>query len=369
MGFHDSGTIMSRIAIVAPLKSWGGLERLVVSIANEFIARGHEVEFVRVRGSGIPYPDELSPEVHVTEIRTRSKLDGVFKMAYWMRRTRPEAVLTLKDHSAQLCILARKLARVPMRVVPVVSNMLSYVARRPFQRRMARRLYHAGDRIVALSEGVADDLSQTFGVPRDLIEVIYQPVITSNMDERTNKPINHPWFREGEDVPVILGVGRLTRQKNFHLLIDAFAILLKNRRARLVILGEGVERQSLEHKIRDMGMSEWVDLPGAVPDPIPYMHSSRVFVLSSRYEGFGNVVAEALAAGTAVVSVNCPSGPAEILENGRWGRLVPMDDPAALADAIMQALDNEAPEVSDESLDRFRVPVVASQYLAALGVG
>lgn len=359
---------MSRIAIVAPLKSWGGLERLVVSIGNEFVARGHDVEFVRVRGGEIPYPAELSPGVRVTELKTRSKLDGMFKTAAWMRRERPEALLTLKDHSAQLCIMARRIARVPIRVVPVVSNMLSYVARRPFQRRLVRRLYPSADRVVALSEGVAEDLDQTFGVPRRMIDVIYQPVVTPDMDARAGQPVDHPWFRETGEIPVVLGTGRLTHQKNFELLIEAFAGLRADRPARLVILGEGVERQSLERKARDLGVSEWVDLPGAVPDPVPYMRASGVFVLSSRYEGFGNVVAEALAAGAPVVSVNCPSGPAEILDNGRWGRLVPMDDPEALAQAMAQTLDGNAPRVPSESLDRFRVPVVASQYLNALGV-
>lgn len=359
---------MSRIAIVAPLKSWGGLERLVVSIANEFIARGHDVEFVRVRGGEIPYPAELSPRIRITELRTRSKLDGMFKVAAWMRRERPEALLTLKDHSAQLCIMARRIARVPIRVVPVVSNMLSYVARRSFQRRMVRRLYPAADRVVALSEGVAEDLGQTFGVPRRLIDVIYQPVVTPDMDTRAGQPLEHPWFRETDNIPIVVGAGRLTHQKNFHLLIEAFAILRANRTARLVILGEGVERQSLEQKAHVLGVSEWVDMPGAVPDPVPYMRSSNLFVLSSRYEGFGNVVAEALAAGAPVVSVNCPSGPAEILENGRWGRLVPVGDPDALATAMEKALDGNAPRVPSDSLDRFRVPVVTSQYLAALGV-
>lgn len=359
---------MSRIAIVAPLKSWGGLERLVISIANEFCAQGHDVEFLAIRGGQTPYPNELSSAIRLTNLPTKSKGDGIFKLAAWMRRAEPDAILTLKDHSAQLTLLARSVARLRVRVVPVVSNMLSYVARRRVQRQMVRWLYPRGDRVVALSRGVASDLTRVFGVPADLIDVIYQPVVTEDMTQRAAKAVDHPWLQVAAGrVPVILGVGRLTRQKNFHLLIEALEILRRSHPARLLILGEGVERASLEAYARSLGVAESVDLAGAVPDPIPYMRAADVFVLSSRYEGFGNVVAEALAAGAPVVSVDCPSGPSEILENGRWGRLVPTGDSHALSGAIADALESEPPTVPSDALDRFRIPVVASQYLAALG--
>lgn len=359
---------MGHIAIVAPLKSWGGLERQLVIIANEFVEGGHDVELVRVRGGDIPYPDQLSRRVSVTELPSRSKLDGLGKVVRWWRRSGPDAVLTAKDHAAQLCIAARSLAAVNTRLVPIVSNTLSYVARRRMQRRFIRWLYPRADRIVALSEGVADDLQRTFGVPRDMVDVIYQPVITPDMTARTRQPVTHPWFADPE-TPVIIGAGRLTYQKNFHLLIDAFARVRAQRAARLVIVGEGADRQSLEEQARLLGVADDVDLPGTVPDPVPYMGAASAFVLSSRYEGFGNVVAEALATGVPVVSTDCPSGPSEILQGGRYGWLVPVENPDALAGAIGKALDRGHRPVPEEALDPFRATTVASKYLRSMGLG
>jgi len=359
---------MSRISIVAPVKSWGGLERLLVVIANEFVKRGHEVELALVRGAEVPYPAELSSRVEVTELHTRSKLDGVFKVAAWLRSSRPDALLTVKDHGAQLGVLARSLARIPVRLVPVVSNTLSVVARRRLQRQLIRWLYPRADRIVALSEGVREDMSREFGISPSLVDIIYQPVITRDMADRATQPVDHPWFSDEVDVPVVVGAGRLTYQKNFHLLIDAFARLRAKRPARLVILGEGADRESLEKRAREVGVAEDVDLPGAVPDPVPYMRAASLFVLSSRYEGFGNVVAEALATEVPVVSTNCPNGPAEILQEGQYGWLVPPEDPEALSGAMAEAIERGHRPVPEEALAPYRGEMVAAQYLRSMGL-
>lgn len=358
---------MSRIALIGPLKQWGGLERLFISLANEFVKAGHDVEIVRIRGGDTPYPDELDPAVRVTTLATRGKAGAIPRVARWMRQERPDAVLTVKDHTAQVCVLARLLVRRPPRLVVVVSNMLSYVARRRTQRALIPRLYPRADRIVALSDGVAEDLRTTFGIDRSRVDVIYQPVVPDDLAMHLARPVEHPWFAKDADVPVLLGAGRLTPQKNFHLLISALARLRERRAARLVILGEGDERDSLRRHAHELGVTDAVDLYGAVPDPLPWMAACGAFVLSSRYEGFANVVAEALASGARVISTDCPSGPREILHDGRYGWLVPPGDAPALADAIEQALDADPPIVPPEVIDPFRTGTIARQYLRALG--
>ena len=167
---------------------------------------------------------------------------------------------------------------------------------------------------------------------------------------------------------MILGVGRLTQAKDFPTLIRAFALVRKKRAARLMILGEGEERPKLEALVRELGLEREVTLPGFVDNPYKYMKRAAVFVLSSKWEGFGNVLVEAMALGTPVVSTDCPSGPAEILENGRWGRLVPVGDVYALAEAIIETLDEEHhPDVANRAKD-FAVELAVEKYINVLGV-
>jgi len=359
---------MSKIALIGPLKEWGGLERLFVALASEYAAGGHSVEIVRVRGGQTPYPDELPRGVEVTTLPTAGKAHAIPRIAGWMNASRPDAVVTVKDHTAKACVLARAIARHRPRLVVVVSNTLSYVARRPIQRFSIPLLYARADRVVALSEGVAADLRTNFSIPGERIDVIYQPVIPMDLKQRLAKEVDHPWMSKSQEVPVLLGCGRLTYQKNFHLLISALAQLRQHRPARLVILGEGVDRESLAGHARALGVADHVDLFGAVPDPLPYMGAADVFVLSSRYEGFANVVAEALSTGVRVVSTDCPSGPREILRDGKFGWLVEPGDAAGLARAVDSALNTPRLSVPAEAIDAFRTETVAHQYLRSMGI-
>ena len=198
------------------------------------------------------------------------------------------------------------------------------------------------DGIVAVSQGVADDLRGQVPVGSHKIMTIYNPVVWPDHAERAAAPVNHPWFNAG-NVPVIISVGGLAYQKDHATLLRAFAHVLTFRPARLVILGEGSERQNLTELAERFGISRHLDMPGFVFNPLSYMSRSKLFVLSSRYEGFGNVLPEAMACGTPVVSTDCLSGPREILEDGKWGPLVPVSDWRAMAEAILDSLDNPVP--------------------------
>lgn len=355
-------SLKSHLVIFAPFKSWGGIERKILILCREFLKLGICPQLVLPRGGEVPYPDELPAAVEVVDLQSRGKLDSLFKLRRLLRHDPPAAILTAKDHAAKVAVVARMLGWISSPVFVKVTNTPSQTLRRRFKRLSARWLYRHADRIIAISQGVRDDLIEHFGVAPERIEVIYNPTLTPDISERAKQPVTHPWF-SGDEPPVVVGAGRLTPQKDFATLLDAFALLHERIPSRLVILGEGPLRASLLARARSLGVEDAVDLPGYVPDPIPYFARAGVFCLSSRYEGLGNVLIEALAAGAPAVATDCPSGPAEILQHGRIGPLVSVGDAAALAAALESTLANPpSAERIREGLDRFRSEAVARHY-------
>jgi glycosyltransferase involved in cell wall biosynthesis len=275
------------------------------------------------------------------------------------------------EHSNIIALWAQKFAMGRVRVVVSVHTTLSMGAKHsnvrgrllPF---IARWCYGWADGVVAVSQGVADDLSFTIGLPRERIRVIYNPVVVPELFELATEPVESPWLRAGEP-PVVLSVGRLTAAKDYPTLLRAFSQVIKARQMRLVILGEGEERGGLEVMVRDLGLEDVVSLPGFAKNPYAYMSKAAVCVLSSAWEGFGNVLVEAMAVGTPVVATDCPNGPAEILENGKYGRLVPVGDAEALAEGILATLDGTTnSEVLQYRAKEFSYDDIANQYLEIL---
>jgi glycosyltransferase involved in cell wall biosynthesis len=230
---------------------------------------------------------------------------------------------------------------------------------------LVRRSYPRADGIAAVSAGVADDLAGVLGLPRHRVQVINNPVIVPELSTMMEQPCEHPWF-VGDHPPVLLAVGRLSPQKDFECLLRAFATVRAETDARLMILGEGPERARLESLVTELGLTGDVELPGWVGNPYPYMARSDLFVLSSRWEGLPTVLIEALFCGLRIVATDCPSGPQEILDGGRYGALVPVGDHAALAAAIIASLRDEGPAPTRESWEQYGQQVVTGQYLAAL---
>lgn len=216
---------------------------------------------------------------------------------------------------------------------------------------LMRWVYPWADSVVAVSQGVADDLVRTLGIDATRVKVIYNPVVDETLFDKAKQPLEHPWFKQGEP-PVVLAVGRLTEQKDFETLIRAFAVVRAKRVVRLLILGEGELRFQLETLVNQLGLKDDVALPGFVANPFGYMARASVFVLSSRWEGLPTVLLEAMACGAQVVSTDCPSGPREILEDGKWGLLVPVENVSTLAQAITLKLDEfEGPDVKRRAMD------------------
>jgi glycosyltransferase involved in cell wall biosynthesis len=293
-------------------------------------------------------------------------------LARYLRTQRPEAMLSALNHSNLAAVWARRLAGVPTRLVVSERNTLSVRAGRSEDRGlralpgMIRRFYPWADAVTAVSDGVADDLARVAGIPRERIVTTWNPVVSPALAEAAARPLEHPWLQPGEP-PVVLAAGKLRPQKDFATLLDAFARVREGRAARLVILGEGPEEGSLRVRARRLGISAEVAFEGFVDNPFAFMARAAVFVLSSAWEGLPSVLIQAMACGCPVVSTDCPSGPAEILERGAYGPLVPVGDAAALADAIARVL---AQPPDRERLRRraqdFSAERVAQRYLDVL---
>jgi len=365
---------MDKIALFVPSLRGGGAEKVMVNLARGFVDRGLQVDLVLAKAEG-PYLSRVPREVRLVDLGAQRVLYSLPGLVRYLRRERPQAMLSALNHANIVAIWARFLSRAKTCLVVTEHSTLSLSTentssvRAKFMPVLSKTFYPYADAVVAVSRGVAEDLVASTGLPPDKVKFIYNPVITPELFVKAEEPLNHPWFRPGEP-PVILGVGRLTRAKDFPTLIRAFALMRKERLARLMILGEGEERPILEALVRDLGLEEDVELPGFVENPYPFIKRAAIFVLSSRWEGLGNVLVEALALGTPVVATDCPNGPREILEDGRWGRLAPVGDNAALAEAILEALeDGRAPEGAPQRMvERFGLDAVVEQYLDVLGL-
>lgn len=330
------------IALFVPSLRGGGAERVMLNLARGFSEQGYKVDLVLQRAEG-PFLSEVPDKVRIVDLKAKRMALALFPLISYLRRERPRSLLSAMTHTNITALLAKRLARVETHVVVSEHNTMSITSHKSKTLRsrllplMAKRLYYWADAVVAVSRGVADDLANFLKFPRERIRVIYNPVITPEILEKAKEPLEHPWFKPGEP-PVILGVGALTDQKDFPTLIRAFALVRKEHPVRLMILGEGEDRPKLEALVRKMGLENDVSLPGFVYNPYKYMKRAAVFVLSSKWEGLPTVLIEALAIGTPVVSTDCPSGPREILENGRHGTLVPVGRVEELAKAILEIL-------------------------------
>jgi len=360
-----------KLALFLPSLRGGGAERVMVNLARGFVERGLQVDLVLARAEG-PYLSQVPKEVRVVDLGAQRVLHSLPGLVRYLREERPQAMLSALNHANIVAIWAKLLARVKTRLVVSERTTLSRSTENASSIRvkfipfLVKAFYPYADVVVAVSRGVAEDLIARIGLTAEKIKVIYNPVVTPELFTKAEEPLDHPWFRPGEP-PVILGVGRLTKPKDFPTLIRAFALVRKERPARLMILGEGEERPNLEALVRELGLEEDVALPGFVENPYKYMKRAAVFVLSSRWEGFGNVLVEAMALGTPVVATDCPSGPAEILEGGKWGRLVPVGNHEALAEATLQVLRGEKVGASARAL-MFSVERMLEEYANVLGV-
>lgn len=364
--------------------SGGGQATVSVALAEALAREGRTVDLLFF-GSPGPAPPRLGPGVRVVDLRPspspdRSYRPGAFfrslpvllrqvstsrlpfvrphpgasrvwlwrrlgALTGYLRERSPVALYAAGDNANLLALVARRNAAAPTRVVVGLYAVpgpwrrpertgpwRGWLAERPVFRALPQ-----ADGIVAVSRGVADRWSQVAGIPRGRFTTIYPPVVGPDLPRLAAAVPDHPFF-EPTGPPVILGVGRLAEQKDFATLLRAFAAVRSRQPARLLILGEGPQRGRLERLAESLGLESEVSFPGYVRNPYAFMARAGLLASASLWEGLGIVLIMALACGCPVVSTDCPAGPAEVLEGGRYGRLTPVGEPAALAEAILETL-------------------------------
>ncbi|MBN2395653.1 MAG: glycosyltransferase [Candidatus Atribacteria bacterium] len=315
----------------------GGAERVFVILANEFAERGYIVDLVLIRKKG-PYLKDVMEKVNIIDLNVSGVLKSLFPLIQYLRIKNPDILISTLNRVNLVAIAAKIISHCFVKLIIRQANCFTSLSNRK-TKLLGRFLYHREDAIVAISDGVKKNLMETFKLSEQKIKVIYNPVFRTSILKDSKKEVDHPFFKE-KGYKVILGVGRLEKQKNFSLLIKAFNKVREARKVRLIICGEGKQREELEDLIQEQGLENDISMPGFVDNPYAYMAKADVFVLSSLYEGFGNVLVEAMACGTPVVSTDCPSGPSEIIEKGKYGKLVPINDINSLAEAILETLDH-----------------------------
>lgn len=352
----------------------GGVDRVVFNLAEEFVARGIDVAIV-VDFDNVysPFRDLLPAGVRYKVLHASGPLARLLKLRALIRRERPRAVMCTSFGFPNIfAVLVRLAAGVDFHLMLTEHCFPSVdrAAPKPWQARfwffpIAHYAYPFADSIVAVSEGTGDDLAQVIDIDRKRIQCIYNPLVSAALTEQAQRPAEHRWF-DDTAVPVVIAVGRLEPQKNFSLLIRAFARVAAVRDCRLLILGDGSERDMLAALTASLGLEHRVDMPGFAPNPHAHVARAAVLVLSSDFESLANVVIEAMAVGTPVIATDCPSGPSEALGNGRYGTLVPVGDEVGLAAAIGDALDQRARPVPADWLAQFSTRKVADRYLEVM---
>ncbi len=359
------------IALFLPSLKTGGAERVMVELANHFSALGYPVDLVLVQKAG-DFLEDVSQGINVVDFQSKRTLTALVPLISYLRRRRPVGLIASMVHCNIVALLARSMAGTQTRIIIRQENTMSRAARNaPTKRgrwilRVAARMYPKAESIIAVSNGVADDLSESLDIPRDRIRTVYNPCPIEKVVQAGSQQVDHPWFVPGAP-PVIVSMGRLHPQKDYGTLLQAFRIVRLDRDARLLIMGEGSERDKLTALADDLGISDSLSLPGSFTNPFPYLARAKVFVLSSRWEGHPLVLAEALASGITVVSTDCPSGPREVLDRGRYGILVPMGNPGAIAEGIIKALDSPFPaQLLKKRAREFSMDSIGREYVNML---
>lgn len=358
-----------RVLILLPNLQGGGAERLHVHLAHHWNSQGLKVIFALMSRRG-DLLDLLPEGVDIVDLGADRIREVVLPFARYLRNTRPDVIVAAMWPLTSAAVLAWRIAGKPGRLylsdhIRLSDSCVEELEISPYLVSAALRItYPLASGLIAVSQGVKKDMCKLGGLPESRVKVIYNPTAIGIAPHRESAQVRDALWGAGF-VHHILSVGTLKKQKDQATLIKAFARLPANLNAKLTILGEGSLRFELAALIAQLGLQDSVEMPGFVVDPYPWFRSADLFVLSSRWEGFGNVIVEALECGVPVVSTDCPSGPAEILAGGRYGRLVPIQDPTALATAIAQSL---AEPVDRNILMRrakdFTVSVIADQYLA-----
>ncbi|MFP4480160.1 MAG: glycosyltransferase [Desulfohalobiaceae bacterium] len=363
------------LAIYTKFSAYGGVSRMMVNLANAAAEHGIQVDILPAAGE-VPQ-HSFSPAVNVLPFKNRHVYSALPGLISYLKAKKPQALLAVRHRAINSAILAHLLSGQrdkTLLALRLSGNISSSVHHKNFLARSMhylpiKALYPKADLIISVSQGVADDLVSSTRIADQNIKVLPNPSIPDYIQEWAARDPEHPWL-QNKQKPVILAVGRFTKRKDFATLIRAFSLLLEGQQARLILIGHGAEYSHLQNLTKELGIEQYVDFPGYQENPYAYMSRSDLLVLSSTgAEGSPNVLKEAMALGLPVVSTDCPSGPREILEHGKLGSLIPVQDPKAMAEAMLQTLRHPPqPETLRQAAQKYSVRSAARTYLRELGL-
>lgn len=349
----------------------GGAHKMIVQIAKGLDDLGYGVDIVVVTKEG-PFIDSVPEGLRIVNLDAKRALTSVPKLAHYLTKNNPDSLLATPVSVTIPAIWANALSRSDTKLVirapTIISKNHFYANPHSVNDRALSKLvdYHFPNvgQTVAISNVVKEDLVNNIGLDPDRVTTIYNPVVDNQILPKSKEPCNHPFFNES--TPVIVAAGRLTDEKDPIMLVQAFNKVLEQGDARLILLGEGEDRKKIENEIKQYNIASKVSMPGFVKNPFRYMRRADVFALSSKWEGFGNVIVEAMACGTQVVATDC-GGPREILVDGKFGKLVEVGNAEAMSEAILETIgkDTNNQKLISRAKD-FRVEKITKEYESVL---
>ncbi len=343
-----------KLTIFLPNLEAGGAERVTLNLLSALDKGIFEPTLLIGEKRG-EFFNKIEKDIIIHDLETTSSSKLIFKIATYLKKEKPDIFVSVFTRFTILSILASIISRSKTRIIIIEHASSSYFYLivhnyflslfsffvLPF---LIKIFYRKASAIICVSEGIANDLLRVVNLP-NLIKIVYNPIINDQIYSLCQEPVQHDWFLD-KKYPVIIAAGRLTKAKDYPNLLMAFKLVVQNKPAHLVILGEGEERKKLEDLTKKLEISENIAFLGFQKNPYKYMAKSSVFVLSSLREGIPTVIIEAMACGVPVVSTDCASGLREIIENRENGFLVPVSDPQKLADAILILL--KTPKLREE---------------------
>ncbi|MGE7636516.1 glycosyltransferase [Peribacillus frigoritolerans] len=331
------------VTMFIPSMTGGGAERIVANLLNNFDPNFYNLSLVVLK-SGTSY--QLPRYVKVDVLRSNNLKSVLPELINYFKNNKIDLLISHMSLTNIVALLAMRTSKRKFPIIAVEHSTASIKyksegAIRRFIPMLMKFTYRWAERIVCVSKASSQDLTSILKFENNKILTIYNPVVSDEIIKKKNEDVHHKWL-DNTNLKVIIGIGRFEKVKNFPLLIDSFnKVYETNNKTRLLILGEGKERQVLEEKIADLHLEEVIDMPGFVSNPYAYLGKASLFVLSSNFEGLPTVIIESLACGTPIVSTDCPSGPREILNNGEYGKIVPVNNVEALAQAILEQLNTK----------------------------
>lgn len=351
----------------------GGLERVQANLAPVFTQSG--IDTWLVAGKFLKDAEAMLPNgISTLELSPTGKLMFIFNLYCQLQIHQPDVVMSTSDDVSCLVLLLRKLFFPKIKVicsqhsVSIPLNQATGIQKLKYLLilKAMQWLWGKADALIAVSSALAEDVQKNVRL-KSSISTIYNPIVLPNYPALIEQPIVYPWL--DKNIPTFVFVGRLAKVKRVDLVLQAFKQVQQKQLCRLLIVGDGTEKAFILDFIRKNDLTDVCHLTGQQHNPLPWIKSADALVLSSDYEGFGNVIVEAMACGTQVIATDCPFGPAEILDNGRYGQLVPVNDSEALAEAMEKVIDKRFYVAKDELKKRanqFSLESAVQQYLSVI---